>query len=446
MSLTDTKSKFTRADFRVIAATTVGTTIEWYDFFIYANTAALVFDHLYFKALGENALLIAFATIGLSFLFRPLGAVIAGHLGDRIGRRAMLVLTLSLMGGATTLIGFLPTSAQAGIIAPILLLLLRILQGISAGGEWGGAVLMAVEHAPDNKRGLYGAFPQLGVPVGMLIASGVLLIINSIFNSQQYLDNAWRIPFLLSVVMLFVGYIIRRKVDESPVFEQIRHHKVQSKMPLFELFRRYGWLVLLAALSFAGNNAAGYMVTGGYLIKYSEATLHIDRGQLLVAVTISSFVWAGTTFLGGWLSDIFKSRRTVYIIGYLLQIVLAFPLFLMVESKAIIVIGLAFSMWMVTTGLTYGPQSAYFSEIFPARLRYTGVSIAYALGAIIGGAFSPTIAQWLQQVTGNSSSVAIYLAFMGLVALLAVLAIKDRWGRPLIEEADITGAQPVVSK
>src|SRR4051794_20017997 len=250
---------------RVVFATVVGTTVEWYDFFIYATAVGLVFGQLFFSDLGADSLILGFATVGISFLFRPLGAFLAGHFGDRIGRKRVLMWTLILMGAATALIGLLPTSEVIGMGAPILLVLLRILQGISAGGEWGGAVLMAVEHAPKKRRGIFGASPQIGVPLGLLLASGVMALMAMIAPGDAFLVWGWRVPFLLSVVLILIGWYVRRRVDESPVFTELAERKERAQMPILQLFRKHALLVLIAALVFAGNNAVGYMTTGGYI-------------------------------------------------------------------------------------------------------------------------------------------------------------------------------------
>ncbi|MFP5311514.1 MAG: MFS transporter, partial [Actinomycetes bacterium] len=320
---------------RVAFATIIGTTIEWYDFFIYANAAGLVFAKLFFEPAGNDiGILISFASVGLSFLFRPLGAFLAGHYGDRLGRRAMLVLTLIMMGAATTLIGVLPTFETAGIVAPILLLLLRILQGISAGGEWGGAVLMAVEHAPRNKRGLFGSFPQLGVPLGMLLASAVLALMSGVVSpGAAFVEWGWRIPFLLSFVLIVVGFMVRRSVEESPVFEEIAQKKQQTRVPVVELFRKHWLLVVIAALVFAGNNAVGYMTTGGYIVSYATnpSGLAMDRTEVLLAVTASAALWFIFTLAAGFLADSIGRKKT-YVIGYACLIMTVFPLFWLVNT------------------------------------------------------------------------------------------------------------------
>ena len=418
---------------RVVFATVVGTTVEWYDFFIYATAVGLVFGQLFFAPLGANSALIAFATVGVSFLFRPLGAFLAGHFGDKYGRKVVLMWTLILMGVATALIGVLPTYEAIGIAAPILLVLLRILQGISAGGEWGGAVLMAVEHAPKKRRGAFGASPQIGVPLGLLLASGVMALMAMIAPGDAFLAWGWRIPFLLSVVLILVGYYVRRRVEESPVFAELAQRKEKARMPIVTLFRKHALLVFIAALVFAGNNAVGYMTTGGYIQGYStnpEGPLALERGPVLLAVAGSAVTWLLSTLAAGFVSDRI-GRRTTYIVGWILQLIGVFTLFPLVNTGNIGLLFLGLAILTIGLGFTYGPQAALYSELFPASIRFSGVSISYAIGAILGGAFAPTIAQWLVQQTGSTTAVTWYLAGMTVIGLIATLLLRDRSGIPL---------------
>ncbi|GAA1580705.1 MFS transporter [Leucobacter aridicollis] len=423
---------------RVAAATVIGTTIEWYDFFLYASAAGLVFAELFFKPAGPQfATILSFATVGVSFLFRPLGAFLAGHFGDKIGRKAMLVVTLILMGVATTLIGVLPTYAQVGMLAPVLLMLLRILQGLSTGGEWGGAVLMAVEHAPDGQRGRMGAFPQIGVPIGLLLASGVLALMTGVISpGEAFLEWGWRVPFLLSFVLIVVGIVVRRSVEESPVFTEISERKEQTKAPVLQLFKRHWLLIILAALTFAGNNAAGYMTTGGYIQNYATTPIseggHVgmDRTEVLLAVAAASVVWLIMTFAAGVISDRI-GRKPTYIIGWIAFLAVIFILFPLVNTGNVWLLFLGLSLFAIGNGLTYGQQAAYFAELFPASIRYSGVSITYAIGAIIGGAFAPMISTWLVATTGSAASVAVYIAVVMCVAFVATLLLRDRSDIPL---------------
>ncbi len=419
---------------RVVFATVVGTTVEWYDFFLYASAAGLVFGQLFFAPAGEGfAQILSFITVGISFLFRPLGAFLAGHLGDKYGRRLVLMLTLVLMGVATTLVGLLPTYQAIGFAAPILLIVLRILQGISAGGEWGGAVLMAVEHAPKTRRSLFGASPQLGVPLGLLLASGMLGLMAIIAPGDAFLEWGWRIPFLLSFVLILIGHYVRRRVEESPVFLELSERKEQTRMPIVQLFRKHALLVIIAAMVFAGNNAVGYMTTGGYIQRYAtdpEGPVGLPTADVLGAVTISAVSWLVFTWIAGWAGDRL-GRRNTYIIGWIAQLVGVVLLFPLVNTGSIGLLTLGLVVLTAGLGFTYGPQAALYAELFPASIRFSGVSISYAIGAILGGAFAPTIAQALVQSTGSTDAVTWYLAGMTVLGLLATLLLRDRSGIPL---------------
>ena len=418
----------------MIAGTIIGTSIEWYDFFLYASAAGLIFNHLFFEPLGpQAATLVAFASVGLSFLFRPLGAFLAGHYGDKYGRKLILMVTLVAMGAATTVIGVLPTYDTAGAFAPIALVLLRVLQGISAGGEWGGAALMSVEHAPVDRRGLYGSSPQIGVPLGLLLANGVLALMTVIAPGDAFLEWGWRVPFLLSVVLIVVGYFIRHGVEESPVFTQIAARARATKAPLAELLRKHWPIVIIAALVFAGNGAVGYMTTGGFIQNYAsdpEGPVGLSRGVVLLAVTASAVVWLVFTIVAGLLSDA-VGRRNSYLIGWACQLIGVVLLFPVVNRGDAWSLFFALAVLSVGLGLTYGQQSAMYTELYPASIRFSGVSITYALGSILGGAFAPTIAQALRQTTGGTGSIAVYLGAMTLVGLVATLLLRDRSGIPL---------------
>jgi len=418
---------------RVVFATVVGTTVEWYDFFIYATAVGLVFGQLFFAPLGKDSVLIGFATVGVSFLFRPLGAFLAGHLGDKYGRKVVLMWTLILMGVATALIGVLPSAESIGLAAPVILVLLRILQGISAGGEWGGAVLMAVEHAPKTRRGAFGASPQIGVPLGLLLASGVMALMSAIAPGEQFLQWGWRVPFLLSVVLILVGWYVRRRVEESPVFLELAERKEHSRMPIVELFRKHAVLVIIAAVVFAGNNAVGYMTTGGYIQGYAtnpDGPLGLERGPVLWAVTGSAVTWLLSTLAAGFASDRF-GRRTTYVAGWIMQLVGVFTLFPLVNTGNVFVLFLGLAILTIGLGFTYGPQAALYAELFPASIRFSGVSISYAIGAILGGAFAPTIATALVTAFGSTTPVTWYLAGMTVLGLVATLMLRDRSGIPL---------------
>ncbi|WP_417218759.1 MFS transporter [Arthrobacter sp.] len=416
-----------REERKVLAGTLVGTTIEWYDFFIYAQAAGLVLGPLFFAPLGETgAQLASWASIGISFLFRPLGAIVAGHLGDKLGRKKMLVFTLIMMGVSTSLIGVLPTHAQIGAGAAILLIALRVLQGFSAGGEWGGAALMSVEHAPDNRRGFFGAYPQIGVPCGMILATFTMWILTTIIGNDAFLTWGWRVPFLFSIVLIVIGYLIRRSVEESPVFAALQIRKKESSAPLGQLFKHNTREVILTALIFIANNAAGYLLIA-FFATYATKTLGMERGPVLLATTLSSFGWLFFTMYGGILSDKLGRVRT-FQIGYALVAIWSIPMWFLIDTANIYWYFVALFGLTIGLGLSYGPQSALYAEMFPARVRYSGVSIGYALGAILGGAFAPLIAAVLLSNTGHSWSIGIYIVVITIISFVAVSLVKETRG------------------
>ncbi len=421
---------------RVLTGTLVGTVIEWYDFFIYALAANIVFAQLFFAPAGEEyQRIFSLVTIGLSFLFRPLGAAIAGRLGDRFGRKPLLVITLIMMGIATTTMGLLPTYDQIGLWAPFLLLALRILQGISAGGEWGGAVLMSVEYAPKGRRGFYGAFPQIGVPTGMLLASAVMAVVTWIAPGQAFYDWGWRIPFLLSLVLVAVGLFVRSAVDESPVFNEIAEIKSNDKdagrpsMKPPRLFPKFGIIVMFGILLIAGNGASGYMITGGYIQgvatrPVTDGGLGYDQVGVQLAVLVAAAVWLVSTLTSGWLADKF-GRRRVMGLGWFVQAAGIIPLFELIKNFGVGGVLISTSLLAIGLGMTYGPQAVWYAELFPASVRYSGVSISYALGAILGGAFAPTIAELLMNGFGTTWAIVIYLLAMAALGLLGTVMLKE---------------------
>ena len=410
---------------RVLAGAMVGTTIEWFDFFNYAQAAGLIFAAQFFDPVNnENpslAQIISWASLGISFLFRPLGAILAGHLGDRMGRKPVLVITLLGMGAATMLMGLLPTYHAIGLAAPILLVLLRILQGMSAGGEWGGAALLTVEHAPNGRRGFFGSFPQIGVPAGMALATIFMLVLSSVLSTEQFLAWGWRIPFLSSIVLIALGYFIRRAVEESPAFEEMQELKKDSSAPLAVLFKSHWGTVLKCALIFAANNAIGYFVIA-YFLAYGTKYVGYERTDVLGASLVASAFWLASTLYFGKLSDRVGRKRT-FIIGYIALAIWCVPMWLLVDTGSIAMFYLAVIVTGALLGPTYGPMCALFAEMFPVKVRLSGVSIGYAIGSIIGGAFAPMIAEILYTTFNTSMAIATYSVAISLISLIGVLMV-----------------------
>jgi metabolite-proton symporter len=409
---------------RVVAASLVGTTIEWYDFFVYASAAGLVFSRQFFPALDSTAALLAsFATFGVSFAARPIGGVIAGHLGDRFGRKGVLVATLVLMGVSTVGVGLLPGYDSIGIAAPVLLVLLRLLQGLSAGGEWGGAALMAVEHAPPGRRGYFGSFPQIGVPIGLLLANLAFFTVSAATTKDQFQAWGWRIPFLLSVVLIGVGFFVRARVAESPVFTELQARRSRRSAPLKVLLKTSSRELITAIGLFIANNMIGYILIA-FITSYGTRTLKLSSTTMLLVGMVGAVAWGVFTLLAGRWSDTWGRRRT-YLVGTLALAGWTFPFFLLFDTKSVPLLLVAVVVLAFGLGLTYGPQAAAYAELFPTAIRYSGVSFAYAFGAVLGGGFAPLVATWLVGLTGTSLSVSVYMLVACLVTLAAVLALRE---------------------
>ena len=423
---------------RVVAASFIGTTIEWYDFFLYGTAAALVFGELFFP--GSSPLigtLSAFGTFAVGFAARPLGGIVFGHFGDRIGRKAMLVTSLMIMGVATFLIGCLPTHASIGIAAPILLVVLRFAQGIGVGGEWGGAVLMAVEHAPKGKRGLFGAAPQMGVPAGLLLSTVAFTVVQNITTEGQFMAWGWRIPFLVSIVLVAVGLFVRLAVLESPAFKAVKESGGQAKeMPIVELVKTQKRDVLSAMGMRIAENGCFYIFTV-FVLAYGEDTLNLSKNTMLTGVIIAASIGLFTIPLYGALSDRF-GRRTLYMAGALFTLAFAFPFFALLNTKEPVLIWLAIVLAInVGHDLMYGPQAAYFSELFATRMRYTGASVGYQLASVFGGGFAPLIAVALLAAGGGKPYlVAAYMMGMGVITVVATYFARETF------RSDIADALP----
>jgi MFS transporter, MHS family, shikimate and dehydroshikimate transport protein len=408
----------TRSIRQVVAASFIGTTIEWYDFFLYGTAAALVFNKLFFpKAEPSSGTLLALATYGVGFAARPLGGIIFGHFGDRIGRKAMLVLSLLIMGVATFLIGAMPTYAAIGIWAPIILVLLRIAQGIGVGGEWGGAVLMSVEHAPPGRRGFFGSWPQMGVPAGLFLSTVVFLIVQQTTSDEAFLSWGWRIPFLLSVVLIAIGLFVRLRLYESPAFQRVKETRTEAPMPILDVLRKYPREVLLAMGMRIAENGIFYIFTVWVLV-YGNEHLKLPKSTMLWGVVIAALIGLVTIPFYGALSDR-VGRRPLYLGGALFALVFAVPFFWLVNTKTAVLIWLAIVLGVnVGHDLMYGPQAAFFSELFGTRVRYSGASLGYQLASVFAGGFAPLVAAALLKAW-DWPAVAAYMAVMAAISVVA---------------------------
>ena len=449
----------TRRSMRKVALTALaGTSIEWYDFFIYGTAAALVFPGVFFP---EDmpitiALIASFGTFAVGFIARPLGGVIFGHFGDRVGRKRTLVVALMLMGVGTTLIGLLPTYETIGVLAPMALVLLRFVQGLAIGGQWGGAMLLVTESAPRHMRGYYGAFAQAGAPMGVILANLAFLLINAVVSEEAFMSWGWRIPFLASVVLIGISMYVQLHLEDTPAFKALQRRKQlhpsagedimppeeafeavlaeplppSGRSPVLEAIRLYPGRIALAAGSFVSIQVTFYILVA-FVVAYgsSEAGLNLPRSTILAAVLVASAIQIPAQFWAASYSDR-HGRRGIYLAGAVLSGVWAFALFPLIDTGNFLLIVLGISGGLTFLGMQYGPQAAFFTELFSTHVRYSGASLGYQIGAILGGAIAPTIAVLLWKEYGVVY-VSAYIALAALVTLVCVLMLTETGGRDI---------------
>ncbi len=409
---------------KVIVASLIGTSLEWYDFFIYGTAAALVFNKLFFPTFDPLVgTLLAFTTYAVGFIARPLGGVIFGHYGDKLGRKKVLVVTLLLMGISTFAIGLLPTYAVLGVGAPLLLVLLRFVQGIGLGGEWGGAVLMTLESGDPDRRGLNASWPQVGVPIGLLLANAVLSLVGALTSDQAFLSWGWRVPFLLSGLLVVVGLWIRLTIAESPLFTAVEAGDDSAPAPIVEVLRRYPKQVLLAIGARVGVDVAFYTFVL-FITTYIATYLKLPQSYALNAVLIAAAVQVVAIPFFGHLSDRF-ARRPVYLAGAIGAAVWVFVFFALIDTGQFVLIVLAAVVALIFHAAMYGPQAAFIAEMFPTRVRYTGASMGYQLAGILGGALAPIISVALLNHFDTSVVVSVYAAAMLLVTIVCVFVAPE---------------------
>ena len=435
---------------RVALAASVGATIEWYDFFLYGTAAGLVFDKLYFNGLsGTAATFASFGTFAVGFLARPVGGLIFGHFGDRIGRKTMLIWTLVIMGVGTSLVGLLPTYDSIGVLAPIALVVLRILQGIGVGGEYGGAVLLATEYAPAGRRGLYGSFAHIGVPGGLVLASGAFAVASQLPDAA-FLAWGWRVCFLISIVLLAIGAWIRLSIMETPAFQEVQEEKKVSKLPVGELFRRQPRTLLLG-MGTRFVEGFTYNLYSVFLLSYAVADAGLSRSVVLNAIMAGALLGVVVTVASGALSDRF-GRRPVYTVGAVLGLVIAFPVAAAVQSGAVVPSVAAFVGGLgLVYGTVYGPLAAFWSELFDTRYRFSALNALYQISGVVASGLTPLIAAALVALSDDRSLwwVAGYNVVVAVISLTCMWLLPETRGERLrdtaVDEARAVPAREVVA-
>ncbi|PVZ11775.1 MFS transporter [Actinomycetospora cinnamomea] len=435
---------------KVAAISAVGSTIEWYDFFIFGTAAALVFPDLFFPEASPTAgALLTFSVFGVAFLARPLGGVVWGHFGDRVGRKKAFLTALFTMAVGTTLIGVLPTYATIGIAAPIILTVLRFVQGLAVGGQWGGAVLLATEFAPRHRRGFYGSFAQVGVPLGVIFGQVLFIVLASQTAPETFAAWGWRVPFLVSVLLIGVAVYAQKKLEDTPAFRHLQELRAQQaeqagtaapqrgSSPIVEAFRRFPRQILLGAGAFIVVNATFYIYIV-YILDYATEDLGLSTTTVLVAILIASIVQIAALPAFAALSDRIGRRRT-YLFGALATAVWAIPFFLLIDTASPVALAIALVVAQLALSMMYGPQAAFFSEMFSAQVRYSGASLGYQIGAALGGGFSPVIATALLAATGTTMAISVYMIVLALVAVACVWALTETYQNAMEDDETVSG-------
>ncbi|MFE6623735.1 MFS transporter [Streptomyces sp. NPDC008086] len=429
---------------RISTASVIGTTVEWYDLFLFGTASALVFDEVFFPDFdGALGTILAFLTFASAYVARMVGAVLFGHFGDRLGRKSMLLVSLITMGVATFAIGLVPGYAAIGAAAPLILLGLRVVQGLALGGEWGGAVLMTVEHAPARRRGFFGSMVQVGVPIGTLLANGAFLLVAANTSTAALLSWGWRIPFLASAVLVGVGIYIRLHIEETPSFQAVRKEGAKARMPFVALMRRYWRQVLLGGVATLSTGSTfTLMVASG--VSYGTRDLGHSKDLMLWAVMASCGIAFAAIPYFGRLSDRVGRKPVIYA-GIAAEAVLAFPFFWMLDTRSVPLLFVAYALMMLAFSANYGPIATFLAELFGARVRYSGLSVAYMLSGLLGSAATPAVTAWLLAGTGSSSAIAGYVLGAAVLSLLALFLLAETRFGDIDEPGKVSGkaAHPI---
>jgi MFS family permease len=439
--MTNATGQDQQANMRKVAMTSLaGTSIEWYDFFLYGTAAAIIFPKAFFpQELPPMVLLIiSFSTFAVGFIARPLGGLIFGHFGDRIGRKRTLVVALMMMGVATTLIGFLPTYATIGIAAPLLLVALRFVQGLAIGGQWGGAMLLVTESAPADQRGWYGAYAQAGAPIGVILANLAFIGVSASMSEEAFMDWGWRLPFIASVVLIGISMYVQLKIEDTDAFKSLSAAQAETgapkvevkRSPVIEAIRKYPRRIMLAAGAFLSVQVTFYILVA-FVIAYgmNSPSVELSRDTMLGAVLIAAAIMVPTQFYFSGLSDRL-GRKQIYRWGAILTGLWGFALFPLIDTGSAAAILLAVTMGLLFLGMQYGPQAAYFTELFTTEVRYSGASLGYQIGAILGGALAPMIAVMLWNNFGITY-VSVYIAVAAGLTLWSLSQLEETQGKSL---------------